>query len=407
MSAQNVSEHLHQLMHVLHVDGGLHSELHPKLAYGLAFLSMVGVVTFIYASRGVLVVVRIVTYLASLAMVAISMKVVYTRHSFNYPKYVSFIHFVLTLLVALAIVGYRRLAEQKVIRVPAWRQFVRMIFPIAATFALSVGISNIALLYANVGFVEMIGCCTPICVVLVSTSLGQRFDSHLLMPVLVVCIGIALCASGELKYSVVGFVLSFTACLLRAVKTTLQGFLLDTPDFGLQNASVVLDPMELLVWTSVPSTAIMLAWSAATEGLEPYRWVLRPDAFPLCRDLGWSCVMACCVNVLGLYAMQDIGVLGSQITGQLKSILTVLGSVALLGETVKLEQVWGFACILAGVFWYNRLDTSLKAVRQLGSMKAFEDSHTADERTRLLPSVRSATIQDRRETAALFIAKAP
>mmetsp|Transcript_38137 Transcript_38137/g.118988 ORF Transcript_38137/g.118988 Transcript_38137/m.118988 type:complete len:422 (+) Transcript_38137:107-1372(+) len=393
-------EYLHQLMQVLHPHSAFMWDLDMKLAYGLALLGTFSAVVAIYISRGFVVVIRIAAYLFSLATVSISLKVLFVKHAFNFPKCVSVVHFVSTLLVGVAVLGYRRIAEKKEIRVPPLQQFVSIIIPISVTFALSVGLHNEALLYASAGFAEMIGCCTPICVVLVSTAIGQRFDTRLLVPILVVCVGIVLCAKGQVQYSssgqqsaqrvsALGFAFAFAACVFRAVKSVLQGMLLDTPDLVRHRDLVMLDPLELLLWMSLPSIAIMLVWSVLAEGKAPYLAATRSDPLPLAAALGLTCVLASGVNVLGLYMLKDIGVLGSQIGGQLKSILTVMGGVTLLGESVSSVQVAGFTCILAGVFWYNRLDSSRRAkeaVKQASGMQALEEQRVANERTTLLLS---------------------
>jgi len=58
--------------------------------------------------------------------------------------------------------------------------------------------------------------------------------------------------------------------------------------------------------------------------------------------------------------VKDLGVVASQVVGQLKTILVVLGSVALLGDQLRLLQVFGLSIAFLGISWYNARERALK-----------------------------------------------
>merc|ERR1719161_261305 len=101
-----------------------------------------------------------------------------------------------------------------------------MILPMSMVFAFSIAAGNAALVYASTSFVEMMSSCTPVCTVVVAIIFKQSFHKRLTLPVLVVCIGLALCVSGALQFSMMGLLFSLLATLLRSVKAVLQQILM-------------------------------------------------------------------------------------------------------------------------------------------------------------------------------------
>jgi drug/metabolite transporter (DMT)-like permease len=228
------------------------------------------------------------------------------------------------------------------------------ILPISLAIACSVATGNMALVHASTSFVEMISSCTPVCTVIVAIVFDQPFRKQLMWPVLLVSGGLCLCASGAVKFSRMGFVFSLLATLLRSVKAVLQQILMvgEKAKFG---------PLELLAWISVPSVVVMLSWSLATEGLQPYRMLAEAPSHHLVLSIGLTCANACILNVMATFVVKDLGAVGAQLTGQLKGVLTVLGGVAILHETVYFQQAVGYGFVLLGVFWYTNMEASLKA----------------------------------------------
>lgn len=327
------------------------------IIYLSSMVSMVLLVAALFWSKGLLIIFRVVAYLLALSTVTLTIKNVYVNYHYNFSKFVSVTHFVSAGVLCFGIVLYRRQTDGKPIKVPSAKQFFCMILPTAIAFASGIGANNQALMYSNAGFVEMIAGGTPLCTLLCTAALGKKVDLRLIWPVLLVCSGIVLCTSGELKFSTMGFMLASFACFSRAIKSTLQHALMDTEDASIQ----ALDPIELLAWMSLPSIAIMGTWSVCTEGIDPYARLVGEDALGLLLAIGLTCVNACILNVANLFVIRDLGAVATTLAAQLKGILIILGGVAMLGEVVQVQQIAGFSIILGGVFWYNRTQDMVKA----------------------------------------------
>lgn len=343
------------------------------LAFQIYMASIAGLVILVsimYFQRGFLVILRILAYLLALCTMTLTVKNVFVNHQFNFPKFVSCLHFMSAGIVCFSVMLFRRQVDRKKIPVPSLQQFC-MILPIALTFASSIGANNLALVHSNAAFVEMVGSCTPICIVACNVAMGKGFDLRLLVPVLVVCFGIALCSSGEIKFSTYGFGLAFVSACSRAVRSTLQHRILDSKE-------VSLDPIELLAWMSPPSILVMLTWSVLTEGAEPFLQLTSEGWFSLALAIGVTCVNACLLNVANLFVLKDLGPVATQLAAQLKGVLVVLGGVAVLGESVQLTQVGGYTFVIVGVFMYNKIDQKLRDELRRAERKALDEKLQSD-----------------------------
>lgn len=180
--------------------------------------------------------------------------------------------------------------------------------------------------------------------------LGKPFHLTLLPPLLLVTVGLALCAYGELVFSTLGFVCVFVGCLSRAAKATLQQALMTSDD-------VKLGPLEMLVWTSIPCLVIMTVWSLLSEGLEPFYAVNKVSTV---TAILITIVNALILQLAALYVLKELGAVAQQLAGQLKGLLSLVGSVAAFGEEITLMQFFGYGCIISGIYWYNRKDLEIK-----------------------------------------------
>lgn len=338
-----------------------------KLVYGASIATMCLIVTGVYFNRGFLVVFRVLAYLLALSTMTLTVKSVYKNHGYNFPKFVSCMHFISAGILCFGIMAWRKHAAEKPIAIPSLKQMGTMITPTALAFACGIGANNLALLYANAAFVEMVGASSPVCVVGVSIAIGKGFNMKLIWPVLMVCLGIATCASGELKFSMIGFGLAVFATLARAIKTVLQHALMDGDEHAF-------DPIELLAWMSLPSIAVMMTWSVLTEGMAPFERLTGENGLALILAIGITCVNACILNVANLFVIKDLGAVATQLAGNLKGILIVLGGVAMLGEHVQLMQIGGYGFVVAGVAWYNKTDKEIKDAKKAEAEGAKEST---------------------------------
>merc|ERR1719183_3058729 len=106
----------------------------------------------------------------------------------------------------------------------------------------------------------------------------------------------------------------------------------------------------------------MMAWSLSVEGFAPYTLLQdSQDSRGLALCLFISCVNACILNLSNLFCTKDLGAVGVQLVAQMKSVLTVLGAVALFHEAVTPIEIVGFVGVLIGVYLFTNVEKAQKA----------------------------------------------
>jgi len=326
-----------------------------KLVYISSLLVVAVLVIGIFFNRGFIVILGIIAYLFSLSTITIAMKSVFSNQKFNFPKFVTSAHFLCCGVLCFGIMMYRQMKGQKPVAVPSMKQMWGQIFPIAVAFAASVGANNVALVFCNAAFAEMMSGLTPVCVIFINLIEGKVFDLQLLCPVLAVMAGVCMCAVGELKFSVLGFFIIFIATCLRAFKINLQQKIL-----GNQSPEEKLEPVELLGWMSPPCLMVMALWGGLTEGFEPIVQLNAGQGLDITLAIGVTCVNACILNVTNNVVIRDLGAVGAGLTAQLKGILVLMGASVMLGEVIQLQQIAGYIIVAGGVYFYNKIDKDIR-----------------------------------------------
>lgn len=358
---------------------GLFRQLHfssmgTLTAYLVTACLTASAIVVLYWSKGAAVISRIIIYLLALATMKLSVKLIFVEHGFNYPKFVTAVHFIAGAIVAFGILIYRKqstppqsspravsdiskdiIAPKQTLAAPTAREFWQMIVPIAMSFAISVAANNVALLYSTAAFTEIVGATSPVVSILLIVCMGMPFDKRLLGPTLLVVAGCALSTSGEVRFSAVGMAFCMVSMLGRSLKSTLQQRIM-TGD-----SKAKFDPVTLLAWMCIPSAAMMMLWSLSVEGVAPFLMMQEhTNRFRLVLSILISCVNATILNLSNLFCVKDLGAVGVQLVAQMKSVLTVLGAVALFHEAVTPLEVFGFVGVLIGVFLFSRMEQEAK-----------------------------------------------
>jgi len=102
----------------------------------------------------------------------------------------------------------------------------------------------------------------------------------------------------------------------------------------------------------------MALWSAMSEGVFPYRQFKHEAHWRgLLVALSISCVNAAILNFSQCLVVKHLGAVGASLVAQTKSVLTVMGGMALYNEQLTSCQHLGFALVMVGVYAYTRMET--------------------------------------------------
>jgi len=339
-----------------------------KYVYAGSFVLVAVLVIGVFANRGFGVVGGILAYLFSLSTMTLTVKSVFVSQKFNFPKFVTLLHFLCCAFLCFGIMMYRQISGHKRMPVPSMKQMCTMIAPIAVSFAASVGASNIGLVYCNASFVEMIGATSPLWVICINLVEGHAFDMRLLWPVLVVIVGACMCAGGELKFTWLGFLIIMASTFLRSFKSNLQQKLM-----GSQNSEDKLEPVELLGWMTPPCLLTMAIWGGLTEGFEPIVQLASGNGLEISMAIGLTCVNACVLNVANNYVIRDLGAVGAMLAGQFKTVLVLMGASVMLGEIIQTQQIVGYVVTVVGAYFYNSIEKGIRDAKVKDLKEDLED----------------------------------
>jgi len=317
------------------------------------------VVCVCYWSKGPLVIMKVLIYVLALATMKGAVKLVEGNNSFKFPLFLTAFHFVFGATAAFALLFRGSMSTGVAMMKPSFHEFATRFGPISFAFAMTIAMSNISLVYSTSSFVEIVGSSGPIFCVLLMLAMKKPFDLKLLGPCFLVVLGCVLTSNGEAHFSALGLILAFGANFPRALRGVLQQLLLQQGENG-----PVFSPIEVLAWTCLPSSMIMLLWSLVQEGSAPYSRLYEAGVLSqLFVTLVLSAVNATILNTAILFVVKDLGAVGTQLIAQTKSILVVLGGMCFLKEQVSYSEFGGFFCVMLGVYAYNDLDSRLKAAK--------------------------------------------
>lgn len=238
---------------------------------------------------------------------------------------------------------------------PTLHELICFIMPLAVAFAAATVLSNAALSYSSIAYVQIIGSTAPVVSAAMVVALGFPFDRWLFLATCIVVLGCVASIKGELKFSWIGTTCAFTANILRAAKSTMAQYILQGKE------TQRFDPCSLLTWMCLASFFFAATLSAIGEGLAPWQALINTE-IPM--KLGAACT-ASCLNAAGLnffvlIVTKELGAVGQQISGQLTHVICFFGGVVVFNEVVQLLEIVGFGVVLLGVNLYQVFDRRLK-----------------------------------------------
>jgi len=217
-------------------------------------------------------------------------------------------------------------------------RWLKSIVPIGALFSASLIFSNMAYLTLSVSFIQMLKAFTSVAVLGMSVVMGLETPTQRTL-VIVICIsaGVALASYGEIDFDLGGFIcqalgIAFEAARLVAIQKLLHG--------------LKMDPLVSLYWFAPVCATLNACLVPFYEGWAPIELAYeRLGVFVLLSNA--SC--AFCLNIAVVFLIGCASSLVLTLSGVLKDILLVVGSVVLLGSVVTFTQLLGYGIALAGL----------------------------------------------------------
>jgi drug/metabolite transporter (DMT)-like permease len=320
-------------------------------AYVIAIVATSACIFYMFWERGLLTCVAINCNVFALSVMSLLIRNIFVNNSFPYSQFVTASHAFVT-----GIVGFLVTYQRGKLRSVDLRTWCVGIFPVGCATALSLGFANLGLLYTNAHFYEMLGSSGFLITAAVGVAMGKPFHMELLLPMLAVTFGAVVLSFGEISFSMIGTIFILAGVFCRAAKAQMQSLLM-SPSMNLMQ----LDPIELVTCTSCVTLTVMLSCSMATEGMQPWLHVCRPQ---LLAAIFLAAANAAVLNIASVFIIRSIGPVAQQCIGQFKGVLCCIGAVAAFGERITVQQALGYSIVICGIFWYNQQDLLLKVRKE-------------------------------------------
>ncbi|GAA5936424.1 hypothetical protein JCM3775_000817 [Rhodotorula graminis] len=262
--------------------------------------------------------------------------------NFRYPIFLTTTHLVYATLATRLMRRFTHLIDGLDNVQMSWDRWYKNIVPIGALFSASLIFSNLAYLTLSVSFIQMLKAFTSVAVLGMSVMMGlDTWDKRKAVTVIGISAGVALASYGELRFVFSGFVFQcfgilFEATRLVAIQKLLQG--------------LRMDPLVSLYYYAPVCAVFNGLLVLPFEGWAPIEQVLDKVG-PI--TLFVNCNVALLLNVSVVFLIGCASSLVLTLSGVLKDILLVTGSVVLFGTPVTMIQLAGYGIALGGLFVFK------------------------------------------------------
>jgi len=240
-------------------------------------------------------------------------------------------------------------------------EIFRSVGPLAALFAVSVGLGNLSLSYVYPSFNQMVSTTTPLITMLIQILFYRsKYNCWAYVSVSILSGGFILCYQHEQNYHILGLACSIGAAIFRAAKSVLQAYLL-------KDKKKTMDPVMLLYYMAPYSGLLLFCFSCAALGARPLSIFfqdgeLSPNA-PMVMGLTFlSGVTACLLNIFNFLVTYYTSAVVLQILGNVKVVLAIAFSSLIFRNEVSTMQWLGSAICILGCVLYQQKARTLKVL---------------------------------------------
>lgn len=281
---------------------------------------------------------------------------------FAFPLYTTAVHMLFSWIMCLL---YLFCTRTKIPNLSLENQ-IRKICPLAACFALSVGIGNLSLKYIYPSLGQMLGSGAPLVTVAMATCMtGTVYNRWTWGSMVIICSGLLLCAGNEVNFNAFGIICAVVSTVMRAAKSIIQGQLLTGEDR--------LDSVVLLCYMAPYSALMLVVMAALSEGSQPPYLLVVPlmESFnrneltdsgaPESTGVLYTLVLlsltglnACLLNISNFLVTFYTSAITLQVLGNVKNCVAIGISVLIFQNPLMPSQALGMSITLYGVYIYNQ-----------------------------------------------------
>ncbi|GJP42541.1 hypothetical protein CLOM_g2094 [Closterium sp. NIES-68] len=253
-------------------------------------------------------------------------------------------------MAACSLFSYVAIAWMKVVPLQAIRsrsQFLK-IAALSAIFCFSVVSGNISLRYLPVSFNQAIGATTPFFTAFFAYIMTFKREAWVTYAALIpVVMGVVIASGSEPSFHLFGFIICIAATAARALKTVVQGLLLQSDGEKLNSMNLLLYMAPIAVVLLVPATLIM---EDNVLGITIQQAKKDWGILPL---LAVNSATAYFVNLTNFLVTKYTSPLTLQVLGNAKGAVAVVVSILLFRNPVTVVGMIGYSITVIGVVLYS------------------------------------------------------
>lgn len=225
-------------------------------------------------------------------------------------------------------------------------QVLNLICPIAVCSALSLALSNQAMVYISVPFMQMLKAAIPTFSFLIGVSIGiESFAWRLLGVVIWIGAGVAIASYGEVDFVFHGFMIALVGLVVEAARLVLSQRLLQGQDIKFNAITGIYYQAPISFFALfVPFMAFEFHDASVVMSRIPGHLIAN------------ACIAAS-LNVASFMVLKETSAVTYGICGQVKDWLNILIAVPIFGTQLSVIQPVGYGLAVLGVFYYKRLRT--------------------------------------------------
>lgn len=249
-------------------------------------------------------------------------------------------------------------------------QIISLICPIAVCSALSLALSNQAMVYISVPFMQMLKAAIPTFSFLIGVSIGlEKFAWRLLGVVIWIGAGVALASYGEVDFVLHGFIIAIVGLVVEAGRLVLSQRLLQGQDikFNAITGIYYQAPISFIA-LFVPFMAFEFHDASVVMAAIPGHLIAN------------ACIAAA-LNVASYMVLKETSAVTYGICGQVKDWLNILIALPVFGTSLSIVQLVGYGLAVLGVFYYKQVRTIISKEEAAAERARGEESPLINRRT--------------------------
>eukprot|EP01036_Dinobryon_divergens_P033737 gene33737-43599_t len=220
--------------------------------------------------------------------------------------------------------------------------YFKKIVPMSVLFVVGVVLGNMAYKHLSLGYIQMVKAVTPVPLLLLNFLAGKEKPSWMQFSIVImVSVGVIMASVGELNFSLVGFIIQFSAVMCDCFNKLLADIVLK---------DTVVDTLSMLYYTS-PAATVCIA-----IGFFVFEWpVFNTELFTaqFTLILLVNGLWAFGLNISVLLLVSNTSSMVISLVGPIKDILLVISSVLIFGNSITALQVLGFSLTLTALYVYR------------------------------------------------------